>query len=96
MGGARIQWTHPLWLVYWMFFPFIWMLNHTAQWALRRIGSRDQCRIRHVRNHLKCWTKSHAKPKGCNPWASIGQRRNRPPFKSRSAPVVKLDASLAR
>ncbi len=30
--------AHPLWLVYWAFFPFIWILNATAQWALRRIG----------------------------------------------------------
>lgn len=30
--------AHPLWLVYWTFFPFIWLLNRTAQWALDRIG----------------------------------------------------------
>ncbi len=30
--------SHPLWLVYWTFFPFIWLLNRTAQWALDRIG----------------------------------------------------------
>lgn len=30
--------AHPLWLIYWTFFPFIWVLNGAAQWALRRIG----------------------------------------------------------
>lgn len=30
--------AHPLWLIYWGFFPFIWVLNATAQWALRQIG----------------------------------------------------------
>ena len=30
--------SHPLWLIYWAFFPFIWMLNSTAQWALTKIG----------------------------------------------------------
>lgn len=30
--------AHPLWLIYWGLFPFIWLLNWTAQWALRRIG----------------------------------------------------------
>ncbi len=30
--------AHPLWLVYWTFFPFIWLLNRTAQWALDKIG----------------------------------------------------------
>jgi len=30
--------AHPLWLIYCAFFPFIWILNHTAQYALRRLG----------------------------------------------------------
>jgi CBS domain containing-hemolysin-like protein len=30
--------AHPLWIVYWTFFPFIWLLNGTAQWFLTRIG----------------------------------------------------------
>lgn len=30
--------AHPLWLIYWTFFPFIWCLNATAQWALTKIG----------------------------------------------------------
>lgn len=30
--------AHPLALVYWTFFPFIWLLNRTAQWALDKIG----------------------------------------------------------
>lgn len=30
--------AHPLWVVYWAFFPFIWTLNWTAQWALTKIG----------------------------------------------------------
>lgn len=30
--------AHPLWLIYWTFFPFIWLLNRTAQWALDKLG----------------------------------------------------------
>ncbi|MGE3309546.1 MAG: hemolysin family protein [Limisphaerales bacterium] len=30
--------AHPLWLIYWGLFPFIWTLNWTAQWALTKIG----------------------------------------------------------
>lgn len=30
--------AHPLWLIYWTFFPFIWALNRTAQWVLNKIG----------------------------------------------------------
>ena len=30
--------AHPLAFVYWTFFPFIWLLNRTAQWALDKIG----------------------------------------------------------
>lgn len=30
--------AHPLWLVYWGFFPFIWMLTKTSQWVLNRLG----------------------------------------------------------
>ncbi len=30
--------AHPLWLLYWAFFPFIWVLNGTAQWFLARLG----------------------------------------------------------
>jgi len=30
--------AHPLWLLYWAFFPFIWALNGTSQWFLRRLG----------------------------------------------------------
>jgi len=30
--------AHPLWLIYWGFFPFIWMLNRTSQWVLSRLG----------------------------------------------------------
>lgn len=30
--------AHPLWVVYWTFFPFIWLLNATAQWFLARLG----------------------------------------------------------
>ena len=30
--------AHPLWLIYWAFFPFIWSLNGTAQWVLTKIG----------------------------------------------------------
>lgn len=30
--------AHPLWLIYWTFFPFIWALNRTSQWALARVG----------------------------------------------------------
>jgi len=32
-------WTsHPLWWFYRLAFPFIWLLNHAAQWLLRQIG----------------------------------------------------------
>lgn len=30
--------AHPLWLIYWGFYPFIWMLNRTSQWVLERLG----------------------------------------------------------
>ncbi len=30
--------AYPLWVIYWAFFPLIWLLNGTAQWALTRVG----------------------------------------------------------
>lgn len=30
--------AHPLWLIYWTCFPFIWALNSTAQWVLNKLG----------------------------------------------------------
>lgn len=30
--------AHPLWLIYWALYPFIWALNGTAQWFLRKLG----------------------------------------------------------
>lgn len=30
--------SHPLWWFYKISFPFIWMLNHTSLWILRRVG----------------------------------------------------------